>query len=246
MRIIRTVKHLKEWQLTQQESGKTWALLPFLSGLPRESNALLHGARTRCDTVLAVLDSDNNAHCLALALLDEKDCDAVLLLGEELNYPCGGGLSLHYDASFPALVRTTYYQHLGLQLLRLFSLLRPQIALFSLHDLPQYWLAKRINGECFLPTDITATLPEPEQTGNDNLLYTVLQRCVQAILTGHDLQRILQRGKSLLINQGNTIRYFGCYNIHTLIHTEQTGPDTVLWAQLDNNTQSSYSVRLNR
>ena len=40
MRIIQTVKQLNEWQLTQQDSGKTWALLPFLNGLPRESNTL--------------------------------------------------------------------------------------------------------------------------------------------------------------------------------------------------------------
>ena len=58
MRIIQTVKQLKEWQLTQQDSGKTWALLPFLNGLPRESNALLHGARIRCDLVLTVLDGN--------------------------------------------------------------------------------------------------------------------------------------------------------------------------------------------
>ena len=88
MRIIQTVKQLNEWQLTQQDSGKTWALLPFLNGLPRESNALLHGARIRCDLVLTVLDGNSENNRTALNSLSESDCDAVLLLDAELNRPC--------------------------------------------------------------------------------------------------------------------------------------------------------------
>ena len=78
MRIINTVKHLKEWQLTRQDSGKTWALLPFLNGLPRESGALLREARTRCDTALAVPDDDGESNRPALAMLDDEGCDTAL------------------------------------------------------------------------------------------------------------------------------------------------------------------------
>ena len=221
MRIIQTVKQLKEWQLTQQDSGKTWALLPFLNGLPCESNALLHGARIRCDLVLTVLDGNSENNRTALNSLSDSDCDAVLLLDAELNRPCGDGLSLQFAEPYPELVRTPHYQRLGLQLLRLFSLLRPQMAIFSLHDLPQYWLANRINEECFLPVNITAAAPIPTPTNDaqEQLLHTVLQR-------------------------GYSIRYFGCYDISTLIHTVKAEADAILWAQFDNNIQSSHSVRL--
>ena len=246
MRIIQTVKQLKEWQLTQQDSGKTWALLPFLNGLPRESNALLHGARIRCDLVLTVLDGNSENNRTALNSLSDSDCDAVLLLDAELNRPCGDGLSLQFAEPYPELVRTPHYQRLGLQLLRLFSLLRPQMAIFSLQDLPQYWLANRINEECFLPVNITAAAPVPTPTNDaqEQLLHTVLQRCAQAISAGQDVVGALQRGRQILESRGYSIRYFDCYDIFTLIHTTKAGADAILWAQLDNNIQSSHSVRL--
>lgn len=143
------------------------------------------------------------------------------------------------------MVRTPHYQRLGLQLLRLFSLLRPQMAIFSLHDLPQYWLANRINEECFLPVNITAAAlaPTPTNDAQEQLLHTVLQRCAQAISAGQDVVGALQRGRQILESRGYSIRYFDCYDISTLIHTARAEADVILWAQFDNNIQSSHSVR---
>ena len=71
----------------------------------------------------------------------------------------------------------------------------------------------------------------------------MLQRCAQAISAGQDVAGTLQRGRQILESRGYSIRYFDCYDISTLIHTARAEADAILWAQLDNNIQSSYSVR---
>ncbi|WP_298643058.1 hypothetical protein [uncultured Cardiobacterium sp.] len=163
MRIINTVKHLKEWQLTRQDSGKTWALLPFLNGLPRESGALLHETLTRCDTVLAVLDGDGESNRPALAMLDDEGCDTAL----------------------------------------------------------------------------PPTLPDEA-----SLPYAVLDRCAQAIRAGHDVASTMRRGENILKNKGITPLHFGCYDIHTLIHSHRRETHSILWMRMTDGIYGGYAVSL--
>ncbi|MDO4642839.1 MAG: hypothetical protein Q4A74_03255 [Cardiobacteriaceae bacterium] len=243
MRLINTLKQLKDWKLTQQENKKTWALLPFIDVIPEESQILLKGAHACCDIALVALEGDSTKNHNRFIELEAQGCDAVLLLGNELNVQQVTGLNLHFSPPYPSLLQQSCYQSLGLKLLRLFSLLQPQMAVLSLHDLPRYWITNKLCEEFFIVVEIIAAAPIPEDS-DQNILYSVLRRCAQAIHVGHDIDLTLHKGREILRKWQCKPRYFDCYNINTFTPTHQIGSESLLWALPQEQNSSGYAVRV--
>lgn len=265
MRILNTLSSARHWIAHTKNQQKTIALVPTMGNLHEGHLVLVDRAKQLADLVGASIfvnpmqfgpteDFDHYPRTF------KKDCDALTASGVDFVfapntlelYP--NGYRSHTMVTVPDLsnrwcgaFRPGHFTGVATAVLKLFSILSPNVACFGEKDFQQFLVVKQMVEDLGLPIQIVpvATVREPDglamSSRNQYLnglereqaprLYQTLQDIQQQIKSGKsDFRKLEQNATILLEKAGFKVEYIAVCNATNLAPAEYFGADLVVLA----------------
>ncbi len=184
MRVIKSLKSLREWQLNHLEAEQPWAMVPTMGNLHAGHESLMRKAKTHCATVIATIyvnptqfgDNEDFADYPRtpeqdIECLERLGVNAVLMPTEEMIYPFGQEQMIGFDlpASYTQILcgkrRPTHFQGVVAVVSRLFNLVQPKYAIFGDKDFQQQWIIRRMVADLHFSINIIGAPIVREKSG---------------------------------------------------------------------------------
>lgn len=254
MRIFKEVSSLKNYLQQQKNAGKKIGFVPTMGSLHQGHLALLNQSIPDNDITLCSIfvnptqfnkPKDYELYPRNskedLAILEEKNCDAVFIPDEDTIYPQKSLIQFdlgYLDQIMEGLHRPGHFKGVVLVVIKLLNLILPENAYFGLKDLQQFTIIKKTVEELFLPVNIIGVNTVREENGlalssrNKRLdnqqkeigltLFKSLQLGKENLMRGESVNKMKESVVEYCGKQdGFDLEYFEIVNRETLMPIQQ-------------------------
>jgi pantoate--beta-alanine ligase len=180
MKIIKSIRQLREWADQQQRRGKTIGFVPTMGALHEGHRSLMRAARKRCDAVVVSLfvnpaqfgpNEDFNRYPRDpkgdAALCRREKADIFFMPTAEAIYPEGHDTKVlvgRIGEVLEGALRPGHFSGVATVVAKLFQIVQPDVAFFGQKDYQQTVVIKQVARDLNFPVKIVVcpTVREPD------------------------------------------------------------------------------------
>ncbi len=171
MRLIKTIKAMREFSLKARQEGRTIGFVPTMGYLHEGHLSLIAAAKKECDTVVVSVfvnptqfgegeDLDNYPRDIErdMRLAGEEGTDAIFIPSVEEMYPAGDLTRVEADKTLTGILcgrtRPGHFDGVVTVVAKLFDIVQPDRAYFGQKDAQQTVVIKQMVRDLDLPVEI--------------------------------------------------------------------------------------------
>jgi pantoate--beta-alanine ligase len=181
MKIIKTIRQMRQWADGQRRRGKTIGFVPTMGALHEGHGSLMRAARRRCDSVVVSLfvnptqfgpNEDFNSYPRDpkgdAALCRREKVKILFMPAAEAVYPEGQDTKIlagRIGEVLEGAVRPGHFSGVATVVAKLFQIVQPDIAFFGQKDYQQTAVIKRMTRDLNFPVKIVVSPTVREKDG---------------------------------------------------------------------------------